>query len=233
MTEIPLFSLKSSINPETAIRCAIEFDEEQQSVAYRHYLTRSRLFWNLLLRNAQEEIDHYVYSDGDLEENQTRYLRYMNLLYETLLYGDLEKNQALLALDEQSIAHIKKFRELPYTTLRNRYSDILHVVRNAKLRMLDGSSNLGIPRIKSWEARQSIRFEPGDYFVEGDTIRILGEPELKIKNKIIRRMDFSTPKSVTLNWTKHAVKLKNLVELPKGKPFYYITVDQSSRTRID
>lgn len=210
----------------TAIRCAIELDQ-QGRLAANYYLLRSRYFWNLLVTYSDEYFQQYLAEEASPESDE-KIKRCLTTLYDLIAHKNLKKESVFI--DPTTLSQIELIRQLPNTTLRNRVNDLFKLYVGVKLRIAEGrTTNLGKPKTKDNKSRQSIRFEPSDYLIAGDTIVILGDPELKIKLPYIRTVDFSTPHAITLNYSPKSIKLLNTIGKPKSVPFYYITIDVTSR----
>lgn len=195
----------------------------QQAQNIEYYLTRSSLFWNLLLYHTDEYIKEYIeqpnsiYNDKQLE-------RFMYLVYETLIHRERDEGIHFSARDE---ADIMKIRTIPNTSLRNRVHDLAKLVITYKHRFIEKGITLpGLPKRKSPKSRQSIRFDPSDYMITGDTLEILGRPGIKINIPGLSKLDFTVPKDITFNYQSARLKLANLDthKKPNKLPFYYVTV---------
>lgn len=211
----------------TAIRCAIDLDLFGKQAA-DYYLTRSRYFWNMLVTYAEDYFEAYLRDGVISEESDQKLHRCLTTLYELIAHKNLKKEG--IVLDHHALMQIEMIRQLPNTTLRNRVEDLFKLYVGVKRRISEGNKvNIGKPKQKDAKSRQSIRFEPSDYLVDGNTITILGEPELKITLGCMKRFDFTSPKAITLNYSPRSTKLSNSLLKPKTVPFYYITVDDAVR----
>lgn len=212
---------------ETAIcvNAAVELTDQQKAIA-EFYFSRIRIFWNLAIEHCDPYFKKYLESpniashDHELSES-------LNTFYNMVRFMNLAKEG--VQLERSEIEKISMIRELQTTILRNRLSDIYRIYLRAKTMKLKGYKNIGIPKPKDSKTPQSVRFDPSDYIVSGDTITITGDAPLVFTVPGLSKINFNIPKAVTLNYSPFPRKLGTTLSSPKRVPFYYLTFSDAFR----
>lgn len=207
------------------VNAAVELSDSQKQIA-EFYFYRIRLFWNMAIENCQEYFNQYMDAPNTAQSDQ-RLSDALNMFYNTVRFTDFDKESIPLTKSER--IKIEQIRELQNTVLRNRLSDIYRIYIRAKTLKLKNYENCGIPKTKDCHDQQSIRFDPSDYIVTADTITITGTTPLIFHIPQLSRIDFSTPKAVTLNFSPKKRRLGAMLSRPKKVPFYYLTFSDAFR----
>lgn len=201
-------------------RYYVQFDEEQKK-GIQKLLRQTSNLWNCVIEHLGDYPDEYL-SNPPSEEEDHRLECMIQMCYEVLVHKkDVGINFKVSPEWEE---RLKLIRELPNTVLRNRIDDLITGYQMAKRRKLSGSQNIALPTKKSRSSNQTVRFEPSDYMVTHNTVRILGKEPIEFEVKNFAQIDFSRPYSLTITNKRPGRMKDDYGPSPVEKSNYFITL---------
>lgn len=163
--------------PTTANQGIVRFqvklnDVQNEKLEEYHYKTT--LFWNLLRAHLKDKFDAYMAAEPS-DEADKEITAKAEAFFESFFVPD----PGLLILPGWG-EYVGKIKDLPKDVLRCRLVDLVNAFILAKKTNGSGEGSFtGIPRRKTAKSSQSVRFTPGMYELNGNTIQLLCHPRLQ------------------------------------------------------
>lgn len=137
----------------------------EKSAMLEEYLSRTTLFWNLLIQYLKEPMDAYMAEPATPESRAKLYQEAEKFFYCLKTCNHSE------CVSSTWLPFMPKIMELPVDILHSRLVDLVEACVLADRTEGDPQGS-GIPRRKTAKSSQSVRFSPGQYEIKGDRLVI-------------------------------------------------------------